>query len=107
MKSNWVNTTDSLPDIAEGDEINCFVSFQNRNGKQSVTDCYYVNKPIPDDEDDCELFDHDGKPISIVGWYVRGSHPDYNHYYEPFSEFITHWKPIIYPSRPDPVGENK
>lgn len=101
QKDEWVNATDRLPDVGKGDELHCFVYFQNsRTGKASVFDCYYVNKPIPDDDDDCELVDDDGSPIDIVGWHFKGAHPDYRYYYEPVAEGVTHWRKVTYPAAP-------
>lgn len=105
--SGWVGVSKSLPEVQDGEELHCFVCHHNNStGKDSVFDCYYVNKPIPGDDDDWEsIEDNNGRPIAIVGWYFKGALPDYSYYYEPVCDGVTDWQPVIYPAAPKLGGE--
>lgn len=96
----WIDASIELPVVGVGDEMECFVSVIDSRGRQFLLICHYVNKPIPDDEDEIAIMDCYGKPIDIVGWYKVGCHPDYSEYYEPVAGVVTHWQQIVFPASP-------
>lgn len=103
--SEWISVNERLPEIDQGDELHCFVAYTNeRIGKKCVTDCYWVNKQLPDDDtlefNDWYLFTPYGEPWGMVGWCHKGVHPDFDDYYQSADLTVTDWQPVAYPEAP-------
>lgn len=110
QENEWIPVEKSLPDVALGGELHCFLLLNLKNsGRQIVVDAYFINKPKDDkwgeeiDAPDWALESECDGYVGMVGWAEQGSHPDFHNFFYPFDTThrdIVAWMPVAYPAPP-------
>lgn len=108
--ANWIEAA-KPPQLALGDTIEIWVCVKNQKGDLRTCVAYFVNHPLPQEDEDGEFPDWaslncDGDPADFVGFARLLSHPDYDGYYEPLRG-VTHWAEIEYPEVPAAITQEK
>lgn len=108
--TNWIEAA-KQPQIDLGDAVEVWVCVKNQKGNLRTRVAYFVNHPLPKENEDGEYPDWsslncDGEPADFVGFASLLSHPDYDGYYEPLRG-VTHWAEIEYPEVPAAITQER
>ncbi len=86
---SWVRVADRLPEVPEDSEKQFIVACRRKNGKTYVFAADYLNAR--------QLHNDEEGDVTLTGWYIEGSHPDYNGWFDPVcqeGDEVTHWMPM-------------